>query len=988
MQRAPLIVNRRLKRRTSVERHNPSRAGLAFSLLISLAVVSLAILVAYTYAQVTRDLPSPLSLPLLVEPPNGILLQPTRLYDNTGQHLILTLENPAATNHRYLHVDASLGSKTTAGDAQKASKSSSDLFSTPFVQASLALADPSFWVNPGYDLSKWDNPNPSTIAERLVSTLLLANEKPGLVYNLRLRLLAAQITARYGRVKILEWYLNIYPYGPLVTGADAAAHVYFHKSASDLNLAEAATLAAIAEAPQLDPHDARLITQENRQLVIKAMQSEGLISPEQAGSAARTPLNFAQTQNSEPELAPAFTRLALQNLAGQYGEERLEQGGLRIRTSLDFDLQVQLNCTVKAQLQKVNPATPGSQPTVDPGCAAARLLPTLPATGQALTTTLTAEVVIYDPQSGRILAQTGGSDLSASHPIGSLVTPLIYLTGFTRGLEPASLLWDIPSNLPASAGDTSPISPTLTSYHGPVRLRTALANDYLTPAAQLLSQIGPENVALTAQQLGINSLDAASMEHFLHTKPPFEGGEVSILELARAYGILANQGVWIGQAKPGVTGASAPATIQPVSVLDVETADGALLASCLVPQTNCETQSIPVLTPQLAYLMTNVLSDETARWPAYGHPNPLEIGRPAAAKIGQTADGTSAWTVGFTPQLLVGVWVGPVESDAPSPAAGKVAQGASAAIWHALIQYASRNLPPSDWSAPTGIQTIQVCDPSGMLPTLYCPTIVNEVFLTGNEPTQTDNLYQVFHVNRETGRLATVFTPPELVEDRVYLVVPPEAASWAHSTNLPLPPDSYDVIYTPPTTPDAVITAPQMFATVTGKINIQGTADGKDFSFYRLQVGKGLNPTEWIQIGNTNKNQVQNGILGEWDTGGLDGLYALQLLVVNKDQSLETHTVQLTLDSQPPLVNILHPADGQTFAAKDNSLVLQAAASDNLALSRVEFYLDNQLVGTLYQPPFTLSWQIKAGSHKFSAKAYDLAGNAAQTNISFMVNNK
>jgi membrane carboxypeptidase/penicillin-binding protein PbpC len=407
----------------------------------------------------------------------------------------------------------------------------------------------------------------------------------------------------------------------------------------------------------------------------------------------------------------------------------------------------------------------------------------------------------------------------------------------------------------------------------------------------------------------------------------------------------------------------------------------------LDPVTNCSTQAIPVLSPQLAYLVTNVLSDETARWPAYGHPNPLEIGRPAGAKIGRTANGASTWTVGFTPQILVGVWVGPRDDSSPAQPANPSASGASAALWHAILQYSSRSLPPDNWTAPAGIQTVQVCDPSGMLPTSTCPTVVNEVFLSGNEPTQLDNLYQVFHINRETGRLATVFTPPQLIEDRVYLVVPPQAAEWARSANLPIPPDNYDVVYTPATSPNAVITTPAMFATATGFIVIRGTADGNDFSFYRLQVGKGLNPTEWIQIGKDNPAPVNNATLGQWDTGGLDGLYALQLLVVHKDQRVETCIVQLTLDSQAPQVKILNPVEGQTVATRDNTIVLRAAANDNLALSKIEFYLDNQLVGTLYQEPFTLSWQVKPGSHKFVAKAFDLANNTGQESITFVTSN-
>jgi membrane peptidoglycan carboxypeptidase len=993
MQRAPLIVNRRLKRRASFERNPGGSAGLAFSLVISLAAIFVILFGSLVYTQLTSALPSPLSLPLLIDEPDGLLLQPTRLYDRSGGHLILTLENPAGKDHRYLHVDASSLEK-----AASASDSTSEpgYFSPTLVKATLALADPTFWSNSGFILKEWNNPLPATIAERLVSTLLLADEKPGILHNLRLRLLAAQVTSRYGRTKILEWYLNTAQYGPLVYGADAAARVYFHKPASDLNLSESATLAAIAEAPQLSPFDAPQITTEKRQQVIHTMLSLGLISAEDAAQASQAQLSLVQPATPDPGLAPAFTNLVLQQLSDQYGEDRLERGGLRILTSLDYDLQSQVNCALKAQLQRINQPAAATQLQPDANCPAARLLPTMPVSGQSPTATLTAEVIVYDPRRGEITAMAGDPNLSPDHPVGSLLTPFIYLTAFTRGLSPASLVWDIPSSPSGSEGlaglttrvDGFPAESHIGgTYHGPVRIRTALANDYLTPAAQLLNQVGPENVTLTAQQLGVASLDTASMERFVQANPPFEGGKVSLLEMAGAYGVFANQGILAGQARAARSGTPGSTSVQPITVLSVETGRGDLLASCLETPLNCSIQDIPVLSPQLAYLITDVLSDETARWPAYGHPNPLEVGRPAGAKMGRTPDGASGWTIGFTPQTLVGVWIGPRDDQSQASPADQGALTASASLWHAIIQYASRSLPPDDWPSPAGIQVIEVCDPSGMLPTPNCPTVVNEVFLTGNEPTQPDNLYKVFHVNRETGRLATVFTPPELVEDRVYLVVPPQAAEWARSTNLPIPPDDYDVIYTPPTSPNAIITAPAMFATATGKIAIQGTADGQEFSFYRLQVGKGLNPTEWVQIGKDNTSPVQNGTLGQWDADGLDGLYALQLLVVHKDQRLETSIIQLTIDSQPPQVEILHPVAGQTVKTLNNTVVLQASASDDLALSRVEFYLDNQLVGTLYQMPFTLSWQVRPGSHKYVVKAFDLANNSTQDSITFTSGN-
>jgi hypothetical protein len=210
------------------------------------------------------------------------------------------------------------------------------------------------------------------------------------------------------------------------------------------------------------------------------------------------------------------------------------------------------------------------------------------------------------------------------------------------------------------------------------------------------------------------------------------------------------------------------------------------------------------------------------------------------------------------------------------------------------MQIASQNLPRDGWAAPADVSTINVCDPSGMLPTSDCPNLVSEVFLNGNEPIQPDNMYRKYAVNRETGLLATVFTQPQLVEERVYLVVPPEARSWAESTGLEIPPATYDVIQPPQTNPDVMITSPGLFTEVDGVVKIMGTAAGKDFVSYRVLVGQGLNPQEWIQVAEGNE-PITNNVLAEWNTNGLSGLYAVQLQVVRNDQKVDTAIIQVTV---------------------------------------------------------------------------------------------
>jgi hypothetical protein len=196
------------------------------------------------------------------------------------------------------------------------------------------------------------------------------------------------------------------------------------------------------------------------------------------------------------------------------------------------------------------------------------------------------------------------------------------------------------------------------------------------------------------------------------------------------------------------------------------------------------------------------------------------------------------------------------------------------------------------------VSTVNVCDPSGMLPTKNCPSVVSEVFLNGNEPVQADTLFKSFAVNRETGFLATVFTPPELIENRVYMVVPPEAQAWAKSANMPVAPTAYDAIQAGPVNPDVRITVPAMFDEVKGEVEIKGTAAGKDFDHYRVLVGEGLDPEEWVQVGSDASAPVKDGPLATWDTRGLDGLYAVELQVIRSDQRVDSMVMQVTVNNK------------------------------------------------------------------------------------------
>lgn len=970
MPSVPYIVHLREKHRLR-SRQNPSgKIGLSFTTILSLLTVFALLILAFGYTQLIKDLPSPDNLRVLLDSPDGILLQPTRLYDKTGEHVILALENPAGSGRQVVSLTPT----------------------HPLVKATLASVDPSFWSNPGFSMEGIQQGSHPTLAQHLVSDLLLWKEEPGLWRNLRERLLAAQITARFGRIKILEWYLSSTKYGPWIYGADAAARVYFNKNAADLNLAEATLLTAIAEAPDLNPFDApQNISFDRQQKVIQSMVDYGFITPEEALQLSQPKVSLRKKSEPAFNLAPSFASMVMDQLISFIGKDRLERGGLQIFTTLDYDLQIEAVCTTAIQLQRMQSMKDASTQE-NANCQAARLLPSFPMQTSPYTDTLRAGAIVLDPHNGHILAMVGepshdsGIALNTKHPAGSLLTPFIYLTAFTRGLNPASLVWDIPSSLPLTLDNKALLEGP---YHGPVRLRTAFVNDYLIPSIQILGMLGPENVEKTAQQLGLVSLTVSDLETNLHRLPLLSEGQITLLEATRAYAVYANQGTQVGQVSTSVSQSETLQNLNPLVILKVETTRGEVWMDCSSAMFNCVTQVRPVISPQLTYLITNILSDEIARWPSLGHPNPLEIGRPAGVKTGVSNDGNNGWTIGYTQQIVTGVWIGRVEGTPKPKQALDLSTHGAAGLWHAITQYANRNLPADNWSIPPGVITIEVCDPSGMLPTDICPTTINEVFLSGSEPTQTDTLYRIFQVNRETGRLATVFTPPELVEDRVYMVLPPEAAEWAKLAKLPTPPDSYDVIYAaPPPVTGAVITSPEMFAHVKGVVLLSGSASGNGFAFFRMQVGKGLYPREWIQLGKDNSNPIENETLTQWDTTGLNGLYAIQLQVVRKDQRVDTTTLQVTVDNQPPVVAIVSPSDGEKITSpKFDTVIFQANASDDQGLEKVEFYLDNHVIATLNQAPFTISWKAQPGEHRFLVKAYDLAGNVSEATVIFKIGN-
>lgn len=895
------------------------------------------------YFQLSSSLPSVDSLPALLDPVSGSLLVPTRFYDRTGQLVLGEISLPGIQRH-FLHLESAYG----------------ESFSPDLINATVAVVDPSFWSNPGYTLTELDHPDEHpTLTQQLVYSLFFSQTPPSLDRALKERLFAAQITSRFGKKQILEWYLNSVYYGHRAYGADAAARLYFAKPASQINLAESTLLAAVSTAPALNPLDAPAAAKTLQVETLRRMSASGMIAEKDVLNALQTQLSFS-TLHSQTQPNQALVDLAASQTEDLIGTQQLERGGYKVITTADADLQAQTDCTIKTQINRLSSRTTEGDNSI--ACSASRSLPAVPADIQYPSGSLSASAIITDPSTGQVLAYSATDPNSpTNHPPGTIITPFIYLAGYSTGITPGILYWDIPARMPAVVADLP--SPDR-KFHGPQRQRVALVNDYLGHTAQIENQVGMDRLQQIYHQFGI---DPGAEDTSAAFRLPWLGGGVSLLEISTAYDILANQGTDAGQ----ISSLAQTSTTAPTAsvILKVQDISGKTVLDRSTPVT------LKVVNPQLAFLLTDMLADATTRQPVETLAGSLDTGRNAAVKIGQTAYGKDSWVVGYTPQRLTAVWVGLSAQMAP---ASVLSPRAPSGIWSALFNYSGQEISGAGWEMPDGIRSVVVCDPSGDLPSRDCPTTVHENFIAGTEPTTQDHLYQVFQVNQETGRLATVFTQPEAIENRTYLAVPADAMEWARQAGINVPPVAYDVIQKPPIYPDVHFSTPAMFASIHGVVPIIGTADGTNFSYYRLQVGQGINPSAWTQIGETGTARINDGTLTSWDTTGLTGLYALQLQVVNSDQQVTTATIQVTVDNTPPSVEIIYPAALEQIQG-DQPITLMASVKDDFGIAKVEYYLDGKLFAAVETSPYIAVWTPTSGQHDLQVWAYDSSGNITRS---------
>lgn len=776
------------------------------------------------YTSIAREVPDPSQLLS-----RQSQFASTKIFDRSG-NLLVELTDP---------------SDPTAGRRQRV-----DLSQIAEVarQATLATEDPNFYrYNVGFDpiailraiyyvITERDIVSGgSTITQQVARNLLLDGQErnsQSAMRKLREIVLANELSRLYPRDKILEIYLNEINYGNLAYGIEAAAQTYFNKPASALNLAEASLLAGLPQAPSYwDPVLRKDRALRRQQVVLELMAERGVISESQIEPAldATRKTEFKPPRVNSSAAAPHFMNYVRDQLDAEFGQQ-LYRDGLRVRTTLDANLQAIAERAVREQIGKLK------DKNVTNGAA-----------------------VVMDPRTGEILAMVGSVDfysetikgqvnvaLMPRQP-GSSIKPFTYLAAMEKGATPATVYWDRQTTFTNSFGQKyTPVNYDNT-YHGAVLMREALARSLNVPAVLALNDIGLPAFFTETQKAGIQFPPNPAYGLAV----TLGGAEARLLDMTAAYAVIANGGV----------------RIPPTAIARVERADGALVRDYLngygaapraAPTVDAQSARArnesgafapagalsgrqQVLSPEHAWLITSILSDDNARAKSFGRGSILNLkGRPAAVKTGTTNDFRDNLTLGFTPELVVGVWVGNTDN---SEMKGTTGTTGAAPIWNQILEDALKGKAVSQFARPAGIIEREICIDGGHEPSADCPPErrIKEFFKADQPP-----------------------LPPDPALERAARENNPEIAAQ--------PPPS------PQPVTDIVV---QLSASVrrAESVSIRGNVNPPGFERYQVEFGAGDNPGAWRWISGPHLSPVMGGQITQWTVPGdlSPGRYTLRV---------------------------------------------------------------------------------------------------------------
>jgi len=840
----------------------------------------------------------------------------------------------------------------------------SDRINNHIKNATVALEDQDFYNHHGLDFkgilsAAFDNitrrrtftRGGSTITQQFIKNALLTKEKT-ISRKLKEAILSIEIETIYSKDEILSGYLNEIPYGNNAYGVESAARTYFNKSAADLTLAESAFLAAIPQRPSYyspyGKHLDELIARKN--YALDQMVEQRFITKEEAEEAKQsspTLENLNLAERNESIRAPHFVfhvRDQLVELLGgeEEAEIRLAKEGFTVTTTLDLEVQELAEKAVEEQGPAVFERRGASN----------------------------AGLVAVDPNSGDVLAMVGSIDYfeesfgsvnvatSLRQP-GSSFKPIVYATGFEGRYSPATILFDLTTDfgggyIPANYNG---------GQNGPVTAREALSWSLNIPAVKMLELAGLDESLKLAKDLGINSLndrDRYGLSLVLGA------GEVQLLEMVHAYSVFANE----GEKMPLTT------------ILKVTDSEG----KTVVDITEDERKGNQVINKQTAFLISDILSDNATRAHIFG--NALAIsGHQVAAKTGTTQSFRDAWSIGYTPQIAAGVWVG--NNDNTEMRAGADGSVTAAPIWRAFMNAFLSDKENVNFPRPGEVQRVEVDKLSGKLPSESCSDQrVTDWFASWNVPTERDNVHQEVRIDKVSLKLATDETPPDLIEIRCYRQIHserPEKPNWENPVQAWAQQNGYSQTEKPPTEFDDVhVQAKRPVVQITTPANNSKVDDGFEVRTATQSTFKVVKVEYFMNdeyIGEASSNPYSFTIRGKQP-----GHYKLKAKATDEVGNAGEVTIEIDVSEKSAPGTVTNANSSVTSSAI--TLSWTNPSDNDLDVVRVyessSFNSLGNLVRTVDTLPNTNSSAVfsskPAGTYYYTLRPVDNNGNENQTN--------
>lgn len=837
--------------------------------------------------------------------------QTTRILDRNGQ-VLFELNDPNAGRRNYIPLSE---------------------ISPNLVAATIATEDKDFYDNPGFDpiaitRALWVNyitdgqgGGASTITQQLARALLLSpEERAQRTYTRKTReiILAAEITRRYSKDEILELYLNEIYYGNLAYGIEAASETYFGKSAKELSLGEAAFLAGLPQSPAVydiytNPEGTLIRQQQVLVLLFELSQAQNCIEVSNSEErvcvdpvAATEAANQIKNYNFVPPAFGAaryphwvnFVRAELEKL---YDAQTIYRSGFVVYTTLDPVLQDRAQELVTNQVASM----------VNNNTKNGALVAIQPSTGQIL-----AMVGSPDFSNAAISGQINMA-ISPTRQPGSSIKPITYVAAFEKGWTPATWIWDVPTQFPDGANPPYEPRNYDGTFHGGLTVRLALANSFNIPAVKALEFVGiyddpntPEEDGMIAmaERLGISSLTRDDYGLSL----TLGGGDVSLFDMTAAYSVFANSGK----------------KVPPVAILKITTFDGEVVYEYRQPEGE------QVIRPEHAFLISSILSDNEARSYTFGRNSALNLSFQVAAKTGTTNDIRDNWTMGYTPDLVTGVWVGNADY---TPMISSSGLSGAAPIWSQFMEYAVPYLTsgsPTPFTRPSGIVDRVVCRLGGTEPTNQCGGEYSEVFASDQLPLpKEEGLVRRVQIDSWTGYEASDACDGPTDEKWAMNVTDPWALKWFETgagkawlidqgldENPTIAPERECEEGDPQPKIEISLSDGQVISSPV--IEVKGTAFADSgFKQWRLEFGLGEAPNSWTTLAESN-TPIEDGTFTTWNVSGLpNGIVTLRLTLIG-DRTDINERIRLNLSLPIPTVPTETPTPTPTPTETPTQIII------------------------------------------------------------------